>query len=426
MIFAEKNPTKAASNNASRADVWLARLAVALFLLFPLSAALSNTVWGILVVVWFIVRLRQGRTAAAFKNPVGILCLALYSIVVLGALHFSAPWDDIWQHLRKYGKLLLIPIVVDIINSSGARRRCENAFGIACGIVIFITLLNYFRLPDRSDIGALSNAALFGDYLVQSILMAGFVILAVTRALADWKHHKILALCWLLGGSLAVMCNLYLSIGRTGAVMLMIGAATLTLVRIRPLKLAVCCAAISVAITTLAVITSPALSSRCNDFKVEWQNAERDKFSSTGHRLYNFQTGIQLFIQRPLIGWGTGAYHSKICDVMPDPGRCDHFNWHPHNQFLFFGIEHGLLGIFLYVALLMALAARALQHTEAALRASGLAFIAMLAVNSLFNSPLWSGRESLMFLLLSALLIATNATRPTRVTAPQPQPAAPA
>jgi O-antigen ligase len=111
---------------------------------------------------------------------------------------------------------------------------------------------------------------------------------------------------------------------------------------------------------------------------------------------------------------------------MPDPGRCDHFNWHPHNQFLFFGIEHGLLGIFLYVALLMALAARALQHTEAALRASGLAFIAMLAVNSLFNSPLWSGRESLMFLLLSALLIATNATRPTRVTAPQPQPAAPA
>jgi O-antigen ligase len=150
--------------------------------------------------------------------------------------------------------------------------------------------------------------------------------------------------------------------------------------------------------------TSDTMRARFDKAVAEAQQRETDNTSSIGHRLYNYKTAPKLVAQKPLLGWGTGAYHTQICHVLDKPEQCPTFSWHPHNQYLFFAAEHGMVGLGLYLALLASMAWVAFRSTDPQARTLLLGLTALLAVNSLFNSPLWSARESHFFTLMGALL----------------------
>jgi O-antigen ligase len=146
----------------------------------------------------------------------------------------------------------------------------------------------------------------------------------------------------------------------------------------------------------------------------EFAKRDVDVMSSIGHRAYNYRIVPKMMAESPVVGHGTGAYHTEVCRFLDKTEWCDIFRWHPHNQFLFFGADHGLIGVLLYVALLLSLYRVAMRSDHAQAKVLLVSLTSILLGDSMINSPLFSSRESHFFLFMMALLVAMN-HRPGRV-----------
>jgi len=232
--------------------------------------------------------------------------------------------------------------------------------------------------------------------------MCLFVLLALERAwngTVTWQRAL-----WALAGLLAALSITHLSIGRTGFVLLLVVLGVFMLAQLRGRSLLLALTAATLAVALLFASSAP-MQARFAQAWAEARQNQADNMSSIGHRIYNLQTTTRLALQKPILGWGTGAYHTKICHVLEDPAQCPSFSWHPHNQYLFFAAGHGVLGLGVFLALLGGMAWQAQRSSNAQARILLLGLAALLAVNSLFNSPLWSARESHFFIFMAGLLL---------------------
>jgi O-antigen ligase len=106
-----------------------------------------------------------------------------------------------------------------------------------------------------------------------------------------------------------------------------------------------------------------------------------------------------------LLGSGTGSYGSLARAACGDRPDCDVISVHPHNQFLYFGVELGLIGLFAFCYYLYA-AAKASAKLEPPRRALVLSFLAIFVVDSLVHGALWLAVENHLFTFILALLMA--------------------
>jgi O-antigen ligase len=284
------------------------------------------------------------------------------------------------------------------------RERALNAFAAAMAFTAACTWLNvWFQLPwsQSQNQGWGVTHHVFGDYITQNVMMALFVLLALYRAHAGraWVRWA-----WAAMAALSAVTITHLSDGRTGYVLLAVAVGVFILTQLKG-KTAWLAILAGVLLLGGLLASSDTMRARFDKAIAEAKLHDTDNASSIGHRLYNYKTTPRLVAEKPWLGWGTGAYHTEICHVLDQPEQCPSFSWHPHNQYLFFAAEHGLVGVGLYLALLGSMAWLALRSKDAQARTLLLGLSALLAVNSLFNSPLWSARESHFFTLMAALLV---------------------
>ena len=214
---------------------------------------------------------------------------------------------------------------------------------------------------------------------------------------------------WGVVAILAIISITHLSLGRTGVVLVAAALLSYALAELRDRR-ALMLAGIGTAVLAVSVLTSSIMQERIALLKVEVATAQTDNLSSIGQRLYNYRTVPLMIAQRPVFGWGTGAYHTQICRTIEEPAQCQVFNWHPHNQFLFFGAEHGLIGVLALVWLIFSVVRYGWSLPRPG-RVVPLGFAVILLVDCLFNSPLWSAREAHFFIAMMALVMAGPAWR---------------
>jgi O-antigen ligase len=385
-------------------------LIVALFLSFPIAMGLANTLMVLLLLGWLVCGRYRERWATIRANPIILLALLLYGIILIGTLYTPAPTEDVILHIKKYSKLVVVVIVFSLLSDPIWQRRCMHAFALAMAFVLVSTWLNiWFLLPWSASqtLGWRESHHVFGDYITQNVMMSFFVLLCLVYAYKQTNFRK--RIFWVFIAVMAAMSITHLSQGRTGYVLLAVALLTFVLSTLKGKSF---WAAIIVLIFGLsaAFTSSQLISKRFEQARVEFQKRDLNNQSSIGHRLYNYKTTIELIREKPLFGWGTGAYHTETCRVVGDPEKCTIFSWHPHNQYLFFGADHGMLGIFSYVALLISMVWFALKDKELESRVLLLGLAVLLATDSLFNSPLWSSRESHFFLFMMALLAARSSS----------------
>jgi len=377
---------------------------VAAFGAFPIALGLANALMLLAVMLWCLGGQWADRWQAVSRNPVAWLVLVLYGLMLLGVLYTPAPAED-WQlHLKKYIKLPMMVVWLALLwQAASIRRHALNAFAAAMAFTAASTWLNvWFQLPwsQSQNQGWGVTHHVFGDYITQNVMMALFVLLALFRARAGqaWVRWG-----WAATALLAAVSITHLSDGRTGYVLLAVAVGVFILTQLTG-KVAV--AAVLAGLLGLAglLATSDTMRARFDMAIAEAKRHDTDNASSIGHRLYNYKTAPKLVAEKPLLGWGTGAYHTEICRVLDKPEECPMYSWHPHNQYLFFAAEHGVVGLGLYLALLTSMVWVAFRATDPQARTLLLGLTALLAVNSLFNSPLWSARESHFFTLMGALL----------------------
>jgi len=395
-------------------NLWLAFLFGALFLLFPIAAALSNVVLLLILITWLVTLKGQGYGDIFKSTPVLWFLSALYFVVLLGVTFTSSEWKWTSLHLSKYARFFYAIVIIFLLTRrEHIQKYAFNGFVMAMMITLSSTWLNiWFVLPwsESKVIGWGQSHHVFGDYITQNVMMAFFTVIATHKSFQS--PNTSLRVFWGITALLAAISITHLSEGRTGYILLVAGLISYALTMAKGKWLIASLTGIVLA-ATVALSPSSILKSRFTQAFEEARNHEVDNMSSIGHRLYNYKITPQLIAEKPLFGHGTGAYHTEICRFVGKPDWCPIFSWHPHNQFLFLGADHGLIGIGLYVLLILSLYRTALksQRLDAKVLLSALATI--LLIDSLINTPFWSSRESQFFAYLIGLLVSMSQQSPS-------------
>ena len=376
-----------------------------LYFLLPMKSAPFN-ITLLLVVIGFIFTINRSYwNISDWPLPQKLLSL-LFLIVILGCLYSPATWDWMALHLQKYGKFAYaVALMLFLRNNPALLKRAHNAFVLSMLFILASTWLNvWFLLPwsTTQSLGFGVTHHVFGDYITQNVLMSYFVAYAAIRVSRTQTHIR--NLTWLSLAVLGLLSITHLSQGRTGFLMVSIALAAVLIVRVK-IKHLLLLVPVLLAVLVAILSSSDILRGRFDQGFQEFAQRNNDNFSSIGHRLYNYKITPHLIAQKPIIGHGTGAYHKEICKVVDKPEWCPTYSWHPHNQFLFFGADHGFIGMLVYLALILSLFRLAFQARNSKPGMQLIAFTSILFADSMINSPLWSSRESQFFCFLMALLV---------------------
>ncbi len=407
MIETSKMPGLMA--HSQNGKYWPAFLAGALFLLFPTWIAASHGVL-LLITIYVVADFDRQRFASIVERaPVLWTLGAIYLMVIVGTTYSPAPWKDILLHWQKYLRFLY-PFVLLLLLADRQRLQeiALNAFMTAMGFIAVSSWLNiWFVLPWSASKkpGWGENHFVIGDHITQNVMMALFVVIALQRALQAPDRNR--RLFWALATLSGTVSITHLSFGRTGLVVLLAGLLGWMFGKFSGKKL-VMVLALLVAVGGIAIWTSSAMTQRIQKGIAEAEHSEDNRVTSIGHRLYNYKITLQMMAAAPIIGHGTASFHTEFCKFMEDPTDCLRYAWHPHNQFLMMGAEHGIAGLGLYILMILMLvqAGRRSPDNNSAALMYGL--VGILIADSLVNSPFFSSRESQFFAYAMALLLSMN------------------
>lgn len=412
--------TQATTSLPTRFDRFSQVLLVGMFLAFPVALALGNVLGMLTLIAILLSGNLRSQWCKVFHLPSTWVILLLLLLILVGTTYTSAPGSIALVHLLKYAKLLIGLFFVSVLFDAKTRRYCLYAFMAAMGFILASAYCGIFvPLPwsVTQQTGWGVDHTVVGDYITQNVMMTFFVLTCLALL---WKSKTPWARgVWCLLATLGVVSITHLSWGRTG-VLLLGSCLVVSCVAAVPGKKKIWVLGATIAILGLIAASSPLLMDKIRVGWKEVQTHESDKYSSLGHRLYNYQAAIALIQKHPLAGTGTGSFETEACRLNTNPADCKEFGWHPHNQYLFFVVENGALGGLLFVALITSLfyAAKKRSTPDKCLL---LGFATMLAVDSLVNSPLFSARESHFFIFMMALLLAGPVIeQPTEP--PQPTP----
>jgi len=385
---------------------------VALFFAIPTSRALFNIASLILLIGWIFSANFRKKLNIIKNNPITAPTLVMVGIIILGGTYTEAANKEIWASFYNYSKFLLVLVLISLLSEEKWRIRASNGFTAAMLLTLVSTYANvWFQLPWSwtKGQGLGLDHSVFTNHIAQGLMMSFFVILAAQKAIA--KNKTFYRVLWGFVTLLGILSITHLSIGRTGLLSLIaaIGIFIYATVdkRWRWHMLT----------ATLIVFSSVVATSSLMRDRFSLGISEIHKYqsgevmTSWGIRLHMWEMALDVIQSKPLIGHGTGSYSGVAKKEFNNKAICDISCLHPHNQWLFFGVEFGILGI-------LAFAFYFYRPMRTAWRDTGprhsllLGFLGIFFIDTLTHGPLWLYRESYFFFGMMGLLMAGTMTSP--------------
>jgi O-antigen ligase len=390
---------------------------IALGVSLPVATAIDVILLAIIWFAWLAAARFRETVNVVRTNPVAMVACLWVLVYIVGATYSHGAPEDIWRSVTKAATFLLIPIAAVLIKDPQDVRRAHVAF---MGTIALTIVLSYLRwagmLPDAVPVlkdAGYSVSVVFKYHLTQNLMVAygTFVLAVYARTAATRNTRVLLAVC----AGLGVINVLVVGDGRTGQVILLVltvyygawfggkrGAAAALL-----LTAVLGAAAYVVPGSSLHKRAELAMS----DF-AQWRPGVQGKPSGVTERLEFQRRGMQIFLEHPVLGVGSGGFAAEDRELalragLP-PAR------HPHNEYLLKAVELGIVGpllMLLMFAVQWRAAARLPEPTHTAL-ARGL--VLMYAVASFGTSMLRDHSEALLFVWMSALLFSGLRTRTER------------
>ncbi|MCW5653766.1 O-antigen ligase family protein [Hydrogenophaga sp.] len=388
--------------------------AVTLMLGVPTSIALVNISLLLILVGWFLSGRFAEKWALIRHHPITWPSLLLFGLVLVGIAYTDAPRSTIGSHLYVYSKFPMMLMLLTLLHEPRWQQRALLAYVAGALITLVSTYANVWVEVPWSDthvrgFGVSHNV--FNDYIAQGLAMSVFTAIAVVFAL---EARTLLGrLGWGLVVALTVFSITHLLEGRTGQAVLLVMFSALALVSV-PVAWRWRALAGVVLVMVVLFASSPLLRERVlsgiHEFTQYMQGGV--VATSIGARLDMWKNALDMFLSSPVWGHGTGGYRVLSLQIYNDAVQCAVSCVHPHNQFLFFAAEHGIVGVLAYAWLLWA-AFRAGLSLEGRYRLLAVAFMAILFVDSFINGPFWVTTERHLFASVMPLLLAGWRPRPS-------------
>ncbi|MDI1341221.1 O-antigen ligase family protein [Polaromonas sp.] len=380
-----------------------------------LSVAIISIGKVLLVLILLLVLLTDYRSAinrtALRELWTPLLATLVVLVFTLSLLWTSAPLDSALGAVGKYGKFLLIPALIVLIQT---RHEAVYALIFFLGgqtLLLLGSWALYFHVPVpwATSNMATTAYAVFSSYLDQSIMSA--VVAAVFWHLRTFAPNRFLFYAATAVSVLALGCVFVVFTGRTGH---LVGIAVLSLAIFFALPKRYRFASLLVPPLVLVVVflSFDKVAQRLSAVKSEVSaySAETGQESSSGTRLKFWTTSVEAISQKPLMGSGAGSWvteYNRIeqlkTPLHPSLGVQSHGN--PHQEFLLWGVQLGVGGILLLFAFGGAVLLD-LRKMESPIARAGQSVLLALAVSCLFNSSLYDAYIGDFFCVSLGVLLA--------------------
>lgn len=387
--------TVAFSRQWYQKDLTLVLALCALLFTIPLNNSAKSISFVVAMALLIITKVNAASLSYLARQTWVQLILAFLALVLVGCLWSPATWSDEAYVIKKYLKLLCLPLLVLGFSNKQAREWGLYAF-MAAMLITALAAVAKTIMPLYWHNH--TPGFVFRNYIMTGHMMALASYLAAYFAITK-PSQRIPYLALFLLFSYEV---LFLSLGRTGYIIYFVLLALLMVQTLNKRQLAF--GALGFALLMgAAVYSSTKVQQGLLSIGDNIQHFQQgDKNTSVGYRLQFQQFAYFLFKQSPVFGHGTGSYTYYFAQQQPVP------SWgtvsrEPHNQYGLIAVEYGLIGLVLYLALFTALILACWRLNQ--LRNMAMALLIPFIIGNFSDSLLFYSGSGYFFLALLALCL---------------------
>jgi O-antigen ligase len=370
-------------------------------LLLGFSLPVSNRLMHIALVLVLICLLRHhntGHMRQLLRNPLVWLPALMFGLLALSLFFHDHDYGP--DMVGKYKKLLYImPLALFFLLLPTLISMFAAGFLLANTLVLTLSLAGgvFHLFPEYIDP---VNPLIFKFQITQNFFMALSVLLWLELARTRQGFWRAISLLMALLASWNV---LFMIMGRTGYVALIIGVSTWLLLVLRPRQRWAAGALIIMAVSLLfAVPNRPSAQLKSSLQEVQHCLKQFDAstwdscHSSMGQRTSFVLLSLGLIAQAPLLGNGAGSFWY-------DNRTIDFTTHNPHNQYLLETVQSGVIGLLVFLLWMISFACAAWKQTPV-FRNMLIAMLISYLSCHLFNSFLLDSAEGHLFVILTAML----------------------
>jgi len=384
----------------------MAAASVGLSMVLISISKLLLMVLGVIVLL-FARRLPPSDRLNGMNTPMAV-------VLVLIAFAFSlfwtvAPPSDALGSLAKYGKLLMVVLMVALIRDRREAIYALGAFAAAQTFLLASSWMLFAHLPAPWATSRMASTeyAVFSSYLDQGIM--GAVFAALCWHLREHVPGRLGRKLAILVALLALANVFFVLIGRSAHVVSIV-LISIAIMWELPKKYRPLIVLLPFLIAAGLFFTSSKVRDRLTlvQTEVSAYSARHGAITSSGIRLDLWSTAIQAIEEHPVAGSGIGSWSTQFNRLKreQDPAHIAiNPSGNPHQEFLLWGVQLGIPGIFLFIVLLFLMWRDTLKMEKSCRRATQSTLLA-LAVACLFNSSLYDAQIGDFFCILIGLLLA--------------------
>jgi O-antigen ligase len=331
-------------------------LLLADFVVTPIATSLEIVIGLAACGVILVMPEPRRRVIAALRHPVVVGAFPLAAIIVIATFYGPAAWSDALRSLFAWRRLLLLPLAAALFFDAPSKRLVLEVFVALCAVALVVSFATFafgIQLTWRLDPGLV-----FHDYAVQgtTFSLAAIACVAALVRPADFAGTR------LLGNRIVTAVILVLLVidvvfvlwGRTGAfAIVLMSAATVVLLLEATWRTKILAGLAIVACGGAILLASPHVRSRVADAFHEIATVDQaEQGTPFGQRRVFWRNTARMIAEHPVFGVGTGGFQAAYASyVRGVAGWQGNDAGDPHNQFLKFQAEQGVLGLaaFLYV-----------------------------------------------------------------------------
>jgi O-antigen ligase len=388
------------SDRATRAAAVLAAFVL------PFSTAGANAAFALFVLLWVASPNVADRARRAWQDPVARAALALFALFVAGIAWSSASGAEAWDHVLKYRKLVLLAMLLGVMGERRWQIAVLVAFAAGGAVVFGAALAIHFGVLPQAERGGAGNAVAFKNHITESWVSALLFFFALTGA--RWTRSPALRALMAVGAVAAAAHVLWLLIGRTGYVLLLVSLLTWAAL-LAGWRRALPGALIGVALLGAVALSSDTFVQRLRGTVHEvarYRDTGATADNSWGTRIEFLRGASRLWLASPLWGHGTGSVpveSRRLVRPQSEPNALETSNL--HSEFAELAAQLGLLGVGAFVWLLAAHGRRA-RELDGPWRDLAIGVLVVMAFGSTFNSLLRDFTEGHAYALLAGTLLA--------------------